>query len=253
MEIAEESVRSTGYEEISLLSLSSGDYPHIEELAAKLEEKFKPSGIKISLPSLRVGTFEERKGMNTLRRAGLTFAPEAGSERLRHTLNKDITNSEIIEKSRIALSSGWRKVKLYFMTGLPGETFEDLDAIMDMAGKIKNVNPARSRGLSSGVNLSVSPFIPKPHSDFEREGMEKIEVLKEKQRYLSSRRNIKIDFHNPETARIEAILARGDKTLGRVIFKAWEKGLRLQAWTEKFNYTLWNQAFQETGIDPEIY
>ena len=241
MEIAEESVKNTGYEEISLLSLSSGDYPYIEELAGKLEEKFKPTGIKISLPSLRVGTFEERKGMDTLRRAGLTFAPEAGSERLRHALNKKITNAEIIEKSRIALNSGWRKVKLYFMTGLPGETFEDLDAIMDMAGKIKN------------VNLSISPFIPKPHSDFEREGMEKIEVLKEKQRYLSLRRNIRIDFHSPEISRIEAVLARGDKSLGRVIFKAWEKGLRLQAWAEKFNYNLWEQAFQETGIDPEFY
>jgi radical SAM superfamily enzyme YgiQ (UPF0313 family) len=223
------------------LSLSSGDYPHIEELAAKLEEKFKPAGIKISLPSLRVGTFEERKGMDTLRRAGLTFAPEAGSERLRNTLNKKITNAEIIEKSRLALNSGWRKVKLYFMTGLPGETFEDLDAIIDMAGKIKN------------VNLSVSPFIPKPHSDFEREKMEDVEVLKEKQRYLSSRRNIKINFHSPEIARIEAILSRGDRCLGKAILKAWEKGLRLQAWTEKFDYNLWNQAFQETGVDPEFY
>ncbi|MCX5692107.1 MAG: radical SAM protein [Candidatus Omnitrophica bacterium] len=246
IEIAEESVKNTGYEEISLLSLSSGDYPHIEELARKLEEKFKPLGVKISLPSLRVGTFEERNGMNTLRRAGLTFAPEAGSERLRHTLNKQITDAEIVEKSRIALSSGWRKVKLYFMVGLPGETFEDLDAIIELSGKIKN------------VNLSVNPFIPKPHSDFEREEMESLEILKEKQKHLSSalyamRSKVKIDFHSPETSRIEAILARGDRRIGKVLLKAWEKGLRLQAWTEKFNYHLWNQAFQETGIDPEVY
>lgn len=241
MEIAEESVKNTGYEEISLLSLSSGDYPHIEELAGKLEEKFKPLGVKISLPSLRVGTFEERNGMDTLRRAGLTFAPEAGSERLRNTLNKKITNAEIIEKSRRALNSGWRKVKLYFMVGLPGETREDIDAIVELAGKIKN------------VNLSISPFIPKPHSDFEREGMEEMGAMKEKQRYLSSRRNIKINFHNPETARIEAILARGDNRAGKVILRAWEKGLRLQAWTENFNYSLWDQAFLETGVDPEVY
>jgi radical SAM superfamily enzyme YgiQ (UPF0313 family) len=103
------------------------------------------------------------------------------------------------------------------------------------------------------VNLSVSPFIPKPHSDFEREGMEKIETLKEKQRYLGSKRNIKINFHSPETSRIEAILARGDKAVGEVILKAWEKGLRLQAWTENFNYNLWDQAFLETGVDPEAY
>jgi radical SAM superfamily enzyme YgiQ (UPF0313 family) len=246
MEIAEESVKNTGYEEISLLSLSSGDYPHIEELAGKLEEKFKPLGVKISLPSLRVGTFEERRGMDTLRRAGLTFAPEAGSERLRQTLNKQITDAEITEKSRIALNSGWRKVKLYFMIGLPGEIFEDLDAIAGLAGKIKN------------VNLSVSPFIPKPHSDFEREGMESLEILKEKQKHLSSRlyvlrSKVKVDFHSPETSRIEAILARGDKRVGKVILRAWEKGLRLQAWTEKFNYNLWDQAFQETGVDPDFY
>jgi len=246
MEIAEESVKSTGYEEISLLSLSSGDYPHIEELAGKLQEKFKPLGVKISLPSLRVGTFEERSGMDTLRRAGLTFAPEAGSERLRHTLNKKIQDSEIIEKSGIALKSGWKKVKLYFMVGLPGETNEDLDAIVSLAGKIKN------------VNLSVSPFIPKPHSDFEREGMENLKILKEKQKYLSSQlyalcSRVKADFHSPETGQIEAVLARGDKNMGKAIFKAWEKGLRLQAWTEHFNYNLWNQAFQETLVDPDVY
>ncbi|MBU1912886.1 MAG: TIGR03960 family B12-binding radical SAM protein [Candidatus Omnitrophica bacterium] len=246
MEIAEESVKNTGYEELSLLSLSSGDYPHIEELAGKLEEKFKLLGVKVSLPSLRVGSFEERGGMDTLKRAGLTFAPEAGSERLRHALNKNIRDAEILEKSRTALNAGWKKVKLYFMIGLPGETSEDLDAIVNLAGKIKN------------VNLSVNPFIPKPHSDFEREGMEGLEILKEKQGRLSSRlqakgSRIKANFHSPETSRIEAALARGDKNTGRVILKAWEKGLRLQAWTEHFNYNLWDQAFQETGIDPEIY
>ncbi len=246
MEIAEESVKNTGYEELSLLSLSSGDYPHIEELAGKLEEKFKPLGVKVSLPSLRVGSFEERRGMDTLKRAGLTFAPEAGSERLRQALNKNIRDSEILEKSRAALNAGWKKVKLYFMIGLPGETNEDLDAIVNLAGKIKN------------VNLSVSPFIPKPYSDFEREGMEGLEILKEKQGRLSSGlqakgSRIKANFHSPETSRIEAALARGDKNTARVILKAWEKGLRLQAWTEHFNYNLWDQAFQETGIDPEIY
>jgi radical SAM family uncharacterized protein len=248
MEIAEESVKNTGYEEISLLSLSTGDYPHIEELVKKMQEKFKPLGVKISLPSLRVGTFDEYNNIATLKRAGLTFAPEAGSERLRHTLNKKITDAELIEKSRIALNSGWRKVKLYFMVGLPDETYEDLDAIIDLAGKIRD------------VNLTVSPFIPKPHSDFEMEKMEGLEILKEKQRYLfsgfkvkSSRKNIKVDFHNPERSRIEAVLAMGDKGIGKVILKAWEKGLRLQAWTEHFNYNLWDQAFQETGIDPETY
>ena len=246
MEIAEESVKNTGYEEISLLSLSSGDYPHIEELAVKLEEKFRPLGIKISLPSLRVGTFEERKGMDTLKRAGLTFAPEAGSERLRNTLNKKIKDDEIIGKSSIALKSGWRKVKLYFMIGLPGEISEDLDAIIELVKKIKN------------VNLSISPFIPKPHSDFEREGMNSLEEVKEKQVYLGSRlkalgSRMRVDFHSAEMARIEAVLARGDRRIGEVIAAAWKRGGRFQAWEEKFNYKLWEEAFQETGIDPGAY
>jgi len=254
MEIAEESVKSTGYEEISLLSLSSGDYPHIEELAGKLQEKFKPLGVKISFPSLRADTFEKRDGMDTLRRAGLTLAPEAGSERLRYTLNKKIQDAEIIEKSELALNSGWKKVKLYFMVGLPGETNEDLDAIIGLVEKIKG----RGRPRPSPTHLSISPFIPKPHSDFEREGMESLKILKEKQKYLSSMLHalcsrVKADFHSPETGQIEAVLARGDKSMGKVILKAWEKGLRLQAWTEHFNYNLWNQAFQETGIDPESY
>jgi len=248
MEIAEESVKNTGYEELSLLSLSSGDYPHIEELARKLEERFKPLGVKISLPSLRVGTFEGREGMDTLKRAGLTFAPEAGSERLRRALNKEITDAEILNKSKAALNSGWKKVKLYFMVGLPGEKFEDLDAIVNLASRIKN------------VNLSVSPFIPKPHSDFEREGMEDLVLLEEKHKYLSLkfkvkglRNNIRADFHNAEISRVEAVLARGDKSIAKVILKAWEKGLRLQAWTEHFNYAIWEEAFMETGANPEIY
>ncbi len=246
MEIAEESVKNTGYEEISLLSLSSGDYPYIEELARKLEERFKPTGVKISLPSLRTGTFEGHNGMATLKRAGLTFAPEAGTERLRNSLNKDITDAEIIEKSRMAFNSGWKKVKLYFMVGLPGETGEDLDAIIELSSRIKK------------VNLSITPFIPKPHSDFEREGMQDMNIIKEKQAYLGSRfkvqgSRIKMDFHSVEMSRVEAVLARGDRNIGKVILKAWQSGLRLQAWTEHFNYNLWEQAFQETGIDPEIY
>jgi len=256
MEIAEESVKSTGYEEISLLSLSSGDYPHIEELARKMEERFKPLGVKISLPSVRVGSFEEHDGMATLKRAGLTFAPEAGSERLRYELNKKITDEEIIQKTALALESGWRKVKLYFMIGLPGETYEDLDAIIDLAEKIKSRGQARL----SPTHLSINPFIPKPYSDFEGEGMEELESLEEKRSYLGSRlkaqgsrQRIRVDFHDARMSRIEAVLARGDRKVGEVIFKAWHKGARLQAWTEHFKYNLWEESFQETGIDPGVY
>ena len=248
MDIAERSVRNTGYEEISLLSLSSGDYPYLEELVRKMEEKFRPLGIKVSLPSLRVKSFDEHSEINVMKRSGLTFAPEAGSERLRNLLNKKITNEDIIEKSRIAFNSGWRKVKLYFMIGLPGEEYGDLEKIIELALKIKN------------VNLSISSFIPKPHSEFEREGMEGLEVLKDKRRYLCSMldarcsmRQVKMDFHSIEMAKIEAVLSRGDRKVGEVIFKAWQKGARLQAWTEYFNYSIWEESLQESGISPEVY
>ncbi|MDP8231006.1 MAG: radical SAM protein [Candidatus Gorgyraea atricola] len=241
LEIAEESIKSTGYEEISLLSLSSGNYPYLEELVGKLGEKFKPLGIKISLPSLRVKSFDAGKAGGVVKRAGLTFAPESGSDRLRKLLNKDIENKDIIQRSEIALKSGWKKVKLYFMIGLPGEREEDLDAIIELASSIKR------------VNLSISPFIPKPHSEFEREGMEDIEVLKNKREYLRSKTKIRMDFHDLRMSRIEAILSRGDRKVGQVIQMAWQKGARLQAWTEHFNYDLWLQCFEESGINPDPY
>lgn len=248
LEIAEESIRNTGYEEISLLSLSTGDYPHMEELAGRLEERFKGTGVRVSLPSLCVKSFDSHEGKAVMKRAGLTFAPETGSERLRHLLNKKITNEEIIQKSALALKSGWKKVKLYFMIGLPGETDEDLDAIISLAAQIKN------------VNLSVSAFIPKPHSAFEREGMAGMEELGQKRGYLgsklkvlSSRRHIKIDFHDIRMSRIEAVLSRGNRALGKVIYLAWQKGARLQSWKDHFDCNIWDACFDNRGIQPSDY
>ena len=248
LEIADESIKNTGYEEISLLSLSTGDYPYIEELARKLEEKFKPLGVKVSLPSMRVRSLDKTEIGSIVKRTGLTFAPEAGSQRLRDTLNKKINDEDIIQKSNLALKSGWRKVKLYFMIGLPTETDHDLGAIIELSSKIKN------------VNLSVSSFIPKPHSDFESQNMNDLQTLKDKIEYLKGRlkqlprrRNIRIDFHNPHMARIEAVISRGDRQIGKLIYRVWQKGARLQAWRENFNYSLWEECFHECGIDPEVY
>ncbi len=248
LEIAETSVKSTGYEEISLLSLSTGDYPYLEELVIKLEERFRPLGIKISLPSLRVKSFTDNKLKGVIKRAGLTFAPETGSDELRERLDKSIKNEEIIQRSSLALELGWKKVKLYFMLGLPEETSEDIDAIAALALRIKS------------VSLSVSPFIPKPHSGFEREGMDDLDALREKKRRVlsavkshASGKRIKISFHNPEMSRIEAVLSRGDSNIGTVIHKAWEKGARLQAWDEHFDYRLWEECFEACGIDPGVY
>ncbi|MBU0759121.1 MAG: TIGR03960 family B12-binding radical SAM protein [Candidatus Omnitrophica bacterium] len=248
LEIAEESVKNTGYDEISLLSLSTGDYPFMEELSGKLEERFKDKGVRVSLPSLRVKSFDSHKGKVVMKRAGLTFAPEAGSERLRQALNKKISNEEIINQSALALRSGWKKVKLYFMIGLPGETDEDLKAIIDLASQIKN------------VSLSISPFIPKPHSGFENEKMSGLEELENKKEYLrsrlrtlGSRRYIKVDYHDIRMSRVEAVLSRGDRKLGSVIYLAWQKGARLQSWKDYFDYGIWDKCFEERGIQPDDY
>jgi radical SAM family uncharacterized protein len=248
LEIAEETVKSTGYEKISLLSLSSGDYPYLDELIVKLREKFRNSGVKISLPSLRVRDFENTVDDGIMKRSSLTFAPECGSDRLRASLNKSLKNEDIIEKSNLALKSGWKKVKLYFMLGLPGETYEDIDAIAELVSKVRN------------VNASVSNFIPKPYTDFENEGMDDPDTLKEKKKYLYSRleargcrKRVRIDFHDQELSRIEAVLCKGDKAVGKIIYRAWKKGARLQAWEEYFNYKLWRDCFEECGVDPGDY
>lgn len=248
LEIAVSSVKNTGYEKISLLSLSTGDYPFLEELTCRLEERLKNLGVKISLPSLRVKSFDAGLLCNIVRRGGVTFAPESGSDRLRKYLNKNLTNDEIVRKSNLALMSGWRNVKLYFMIGLPGETYEDLDAIIELASKIKN------------ASLSISSFVPKPQSEFERCGMERLEILEDKAGYLKEKRKeinfkraLKMDLHDPKMSRIEAILCRGDRKMGEVIYKALQKRLRLQAWKEYFNYNLWVECFRECGVDPESY
>jgi radical SAM family uncharacterized protein len=241
LEIAAQSIMNTGYEEISLLSLSSGDYPYIEELVSRLDERFRGLGVKISLPSLRVEGLSNNGASRIVKKAGLTFAPEAGTDQLRSLLNKKMKNEDIIKKSNLFLNSGWRKVKLYFMIGLPGETYEDIDAIIELAVQIKN------------VSLSIAPFIPKPHSEFENEGMDNLERLKDKKIYLRTNKKIKMDFHNPETSRIEAVLSRGDRKIGDVIYMAWHKGARLQAWGEYFDYNLWKECFQASGVDPEAY
>ncbi|MDP6685464.1 MAG: radical SAM protein, partial [Candidatus Omnitrophota bacterium] len=176
LEIAKLSVKNTGYEEVSLLSLSSGDYPHIEELASKLEQMFTGTGVRVSLPSLRVRDLGKDKMGKSIKRSGLTFAPEAGNDLLRESLGKNMKNDDIIQKSNLALNSGWKKVKLYFMIGLPGETDKDLDSIIELSSEIKS------------VNLSVSAFIPKPHSGFEKEGMETLEKLNFKREYIEARR-----------------------------------------------------------------
>jgi radical SAM superfamily enzyme YgiQ (UPF0313 family) len=250
MEILEESVKATGYEEISLLSLSSGDYPYIEELMRRLEERFKSIGIRITLPSLRVGRLDHYSETGILRRATLTIAPEAGRLALRSLLNKNIEDGDIIREAQQALKTGWKKVKLYFMIGLPGEAYEDLNAIIRLAESI-----VRGHKFNDIINLSVAFFIPKPHSEFELEKMNSIEELKDKKSYLIGllrasplQRHIHMDFHNAETSHVEAVLARGNKNVGEAVFRMFQKRFPRQAWTEYFNYIKWQECFKESNI-----
>lgn len=248
--IAKEAIKNTGYEEVSLMSLATSDYSRLDELILKLYETLKDKGVKVSLPSLRINKNKERipYSLPIIKKSGLTFAPETGREQLRFSLNKRITDRAIIDEINSALASGWRKVKLYFMIGLPKELDQDLDAIIDLSSNFKN------------VSLSINPFIPKPHTLFEREAMQDISVLKEKQRYLvayykskSTDKFMRLDFHNVEMSVVEAILTRGDEALGKIIYSIWQKGMRLCGWKEQFSFRLWQEAFFECGIEPGSY
>ncbi|MBC7106461.1 MAG: TIGR03960 family B12-binding radical SAM protein, partial [Firmicutes bacterium] len=256
---AEALVRHTGHEEISLASLSSADYSHIVPLVGELGARYGPARINVSLPSLRVDSFsvELARAAQGVRRTTLTFAPEAGTQRLRDAINKGVTEEDLVAAVDAAFASGWTAVKLYFMIGLPTETTEDLDGIVDLArtvlerGRRAGVPPGRLR-----VTVSVSSFVPKPHTPFQWEPQEPLEVLREKQDYLRRRlrdRRIEFHWHDAEMSFLEAVLARGDRRLGRVIYGAWRAGCRFDGWREHFRPDLWRRAFAEAGLSPEAY
>ncbi len=250
LRIAEESIKNTGHDEISLSSLSSGDYSHLKELMAQLRKKFDPRKISLSLPSLHVDKFslEWAKKIARGRKPGFTFAPEVGSERLRKAVNKDVREEDLLVTIGHLAQAGWRRVKLYFMIGLPGEEREDLEGIIDL------VNRAGREKVH--LNLSLSSFVPKAHTPFQWEGMEERGSLEEKQRFLGVRlkkKRVKFKWHSVETSFLEAVFARGDRKLGQVILKAWKKGCRFDSWKENFRFDFWMDAFQESGIDPYFY
>lgn len=256
---AEALVRQTGHEEISLTSLSSADYSHIVPLVSELGARYGPARINVSLPSLRVDSFsvDLARAAQGVRRTTLTFAPEAGTQRLRDTINKGVTEEDLIAAVDAAFAAGWTAVKLYFMIGLPTETTEDLDGIVDLTrtvlerGRRAGVPPARLR-----VTVSVSSFVPKPHTPFQWEPQEPLEVLRKKQDYLRRRlrdRRIEFHWHDAEMSFLEAVMARGDRRLGRVIYSAWRAGCRFDGWQEHFRPDLWRRAFAEAGLSPERY
>ncbi len=251
--------RETGYEEVSLLSLSSSDYPHFEELVSLLSKELGANGISISLPSVRprriVGGLSEI--FASFKKTTLTFAPEAGSARLREVLHKDFDERELFDVARQAFAAGYRQLKLYFMIGLPTETHEDVDAIADLCCRISEERKKTGRGPAH-LNVSVANFVPKPHTALERSATAPLKVLEAKQAYLRKRLarhrgRIQLKFHQPGMSTVEAFLAQSDRRGAAVIEGAWRRGGRFDAWTGHFRFDLWEAAWQESGLRPEAY
>ncbi len=259
-EITKKLYDSTGYEEISLCSLSSSDYSQIDELIKYLTDTYTPKGVSVALPSLRLDTIKDTEFMSDLasfRKAGLTFAPEAGTQRLRDVINKGIYHNDLITACRKAFGAGWDSVKLYFMLGLPTETMEDVEGIGNMANEVKDIyfNEIRGKGRLS-ISVSASTFVPKPFTPFQWCGQEKPESIKEKQMLLRQRlkgRGLSFSWNDTELSILEATFARGDRRLSKTLARAVELGCRMDAWDEFFNSELWRQAFKDTDTDFEWY
>ena len=252
---------NTGYDEISLISLSISDYSQLPELTDKLLSWTDDEHVSLSLPSLRVDSFSDElmKRVSSVRTGGLTFAPEAGTQRLRDVINKNVTEEDLMRSVGIAFRGGKSGVKLYFMNGLPTETLEDIEGIADLAKKVvyeyyKLPKPERPRGVS--VTISVACFVPKPFTPFQWEAQDSYDSLVEKQRHLAeciTDKKIRYTYHDAKVSRVEAILARGDRRVGRAIARAVELGANLEAWDEFFDYDRWMQSFADTGVDPDFY
>jgi len=255
-ELVDSLLKTTGWEEVSLLSLSTGDYTGVIELLEYLVAQYFPQNITITFPSLRAETIR-LPWLNALkggRKTGFTIAPEAGTDRLRRLINKNLTEKEILETAEQVFASGWKSIKLYFMIGLPTETQSDLEGIAELANQVFN----RGKKLIKHpeVTVSVSTFIPKPHTPFQWLDMLNREEIRFRQNYL--RRSLKNKWINfkwqePEMSILEGVMARGDRRLGSVIAEAFAKGARFDGWTELFNFSLWEQAFQTEGVDPNFY
>ena len=258
---AENTERATGFEEISLSSLSSGDYSCLPELIRELMKRMKDKRVSVSLPSLRIDSVlkESLEETQQVKKSSLTFAPEAGTQRMRDVINKGVTEADLIEKVRDAFEGGWSSVKLYFMDGLPTETTEDLDGIADLARKVveeyfKVPKAQRAKGLR--VTVSVSIFVPKPFTPFQWAAQDPIPLILEKTDHLKEVLKIKgvnFNWHAPELSYLEACFARGDRRLGRVLKRAFERGCVLDGWSEQFKYDEWMKAFEDCGLDPAFY
>ena len=258
LELAKESYKNTGLDDLSLLSLSSSNYPGIENLIKDLTEIFLPVGVGISLPSLRVEDNLENLPtlISVIKKSSLTFAPEVGTERMLKVINKKIAHDTLFKVLRHAYKNGWRRIKLYFMIGLPKEQENDIEAIVNLADSIALLKKEVSGGPAE-IIVNVSSFIPKPHTYFEREKMASADELKAKQALIlskaRSKRYLKIKFHDIETSILEALFSRGDRGVSKVLLDAWNQGARFDAWSESFNPKIWDEAITRCGLDRESY
>ncbi|MEZ4357160.1 MAG: TIGR03960 family B12-binding radical SAM protein [Eubacteriales bacterium] len=258
---AKEIIKNTGFDEVSLCSLSSGDYSEIAKLLTDMIEEFENKRVSVALPSLRADS-ELSKIVNKttkVRSTGLTLAPEAGTQRLRDIINKNITEEDLLSNLSDAFDAGISSVKLYFMIGLPFETYEDLDGIVNLVLKVRSLYysmPLEKRARALNIHVSVSSFVPKPHTPFQWEAQEDKESLVKKQLYLKGKlkiRGVKYNYHDANVSFLEAVFARGDRRLSKTLLRAYELGARFDSWGDFFDMDLWARAFADTGIDPKFY
>ena len=254
-------IKSTGYDELSLCSLSTSDHSCVNEMLSSLIDWTVKDKISLSLPSLRVDNFSDElvEKLNKVRKSGLTFAPEAGTQRLRDVINKNVTEEEVINTCVKAFDNGWTSVKLYFMMGLPTETMEDVEGIGDLAMQVVHAfynNPNRQKGTGVQVSVSCASFIPKPFTPFQWEAEDSMESLKAKQAHLLESipsRKVKVSYHETPTSLLEGVLARGDRRLCNVLYDAFKLGCKFDSWDDRFHFDTWMKAFEMNGIDPYFY
>ncbi len=257
LDLARKTLKSTGYDNISLLSLSSADYTCVGDVISRANEEFEKDRISLSLPSLRpdVFTIDLADGISSVKKSGLTFALEAGTQRLRDVLNKPNSEEALYSVVKNAFQRSWKTIKLYFMIGLPTETSEDLDGIAHILDTVYSLGRKHGKGKIT-INATISPFVPKPHTPFQWEALDTIEAFYRKVRYVESKltsRKINIKYHAPRGSYLECILTRGDRKVSKVIYRAWQKGCRFDSWGEHFRFDRWMDAFAEMKLEPDLY
>lgn len=261
IEDADKLIKNTGYDELSLTSLSICDYSDIERLIYEIIEKHEKDKVGISLPSLRIDSFSVDliNEIQKVRKTGLTFAPEAGSQRMRDVINKGVTENDLMNSVTSAFKSGWSNVKLYFMIGLPTEKYEDIEGIADLAYKVLDAYfsiPKEERKKGLNVTVSTSSFVPKPFTPFQWEPQDTMKELEEKQYFIKDKlknKHITYNYHEPHTSFLEAVFARGDRRLSKVLYAAFKRGCKFDGWGEYFNFDYWMEAFEKSDVPLEFY